>query len=60
LMQQRDFTAANGWAQIHLSINHNASVCYIYVNDIYNDRLTMRFFTDMHTALSWINGIDTL
>jgi len=59
-MQQRDFHAANGWVQIHLSINNTADACYIYVNDIYNQRLTMRFFTDMTEAMTWINNIDTL
>jgi hypothetical protein len=56
-MQQRDFFAANGWAHIHLSVNHNASVCYIFVNDIYNKRLTMRYFTNMDDALNFIENI---
>ncbi len=56
-MQQRDFFAANGWAHIHLSVNHNASVCYIFVNDIYNERLTMRYFTNMADALNFIENI---
>ena len=59
-MQQRDFYAANGWVQIHLCVNPTGDTCYIYVNDIYNQKLTMRFFTDMTEAMSWINGIDTL
>ncbi len=57
LMQQRDFFAANGWAHIHLSVNHDASVCYIFVNDIYNERLTMRYFTNMEDALNFIENI---
>jgi hypothetical protein len=59
-MQQRNFIAANGWVQIHLSVNNTADTCYIYVNDIYNQQLTMRFFTDMAEAVTWINSLDTL
>ena len=31
--------------------------CYIIVNDIYADSLTMRYFTDMHSAVDFINNL---
>ena len=41
---------------IHLSMsNHNT--CYIFVNDIYNDCLTMRYFCNMESALIFIKSI---
>ena len=54
-MQTKDFVVANGYKHIHLSVNDDQSVCYIFVNDIYNECLTMRFFIDMPSALNWIN-----
>ena len=59
-MQQRDFYAANGWIHIHLSVNDTADGCYIFVNNIYNERLTMRYFTNMTVAMDWINSMDSL
>ena len=56
-MQQRDFFAANGSVQIHLSVNNTGTACYIFVNDIYNERLTMRFFTNMIDAMLWIDAL---
>ena len=55
-MQTRNFMAANGSVQIHLSVNDTASVCYIFVNDIYNERLTMRYFTNMADAMNFIDN----
>jgi hypothetical protein len=41
--------------QIHLSMS-NANTCYIFVNDIYCDQLTMRFFTNMEAAVEFIRS----
>ena len=41
--------------QIHLSMT-NKNTCYIYVNDIYNNQLTMKFFTDMESAIEFIHS----
>lgn len=57
MMQTRNFIAANGSVQIHLSVNDTGSVCYIFVNDIYNERLTMRYFTSMEDALQFIENM---
>jgi hypothetical protein len=56
LMQQRDFFAANGSVHIHLCVNNTADTCYIFVNDIYNERLTMRYFTSMTDAMNFIDS----
>jgi hypothetical protein len=56
-MYTKDFTFLAGACQVHLSVNSDQSACYIYVNDIYNERLTMRFFTDMDSAIAWINSL---
>ena len=55
-MQTHDFSAANNSLQIHLSLSHH-NTCYIFVNDIYNDRLTMRYFSTMESALIFIKSI---
>jgi len=56
MMQTHDFSAANNSLQIHLSVSdHNT--CYIFVNDIYNDRLIMRYFSTMTAALTFIKNI---
>jgi hypothetical protein len=39
---------ANGYLHIHLSVNDNADTCYIFVNDIYNETLVMRYLVSMH------------
>lgn len=57
VMQQRDFYAANGSVHIHLCVNSTADTCYIFVNDIYNNRLTMRYFVDINEAMAWIDGL---
>ncbi len=41
--------------QIHLSMSKE-NTCYIYVNDIYNNQLTMKFFTDMESAIEFIHS----
>ena len=56
-MQTRNFIAANGSVQIHLSVNDTGSVCYIFVNDIYNERLVMRYFVDMADAMRFIENL---
>ncbi len=55
-MQQRDFLSIDGHFHIHLSVNDDANVCYIFVNNIYNKRLTMRYFTNMEDALKFIEN----
>ena len=57
LMQQRDFVSADGHLQIHLSVNNTSSVCYIFVNNIYYKRLTMRYFTNVEDAMTWIDQL---
>jgi hypothetical protein len=56
MMQTHDFSAANNSLQIHLSVSDH-DTCYIFVNDIYNDRLTMRYFSTMAAALTFIKNI---
>ena len=56
MMQTRNFIAANGSVQIHLSVNDTGSVCYIFVNDIYNEHLVMRYFTSMEDAMKFIEN----
>jgi hypothetical protein len=56
-MQRRDLVYFNGSLQIHICTNTEQTVCYILVHDVYNDVLTMRYFTDIDTAMSWINTI---
>ena len=55
-MYTYDFSAANNSLQIHLSVSDH-DTCYIFVNDIYNDRLTMRYFSTMAAALTFIKNI---
>jgi hypothetical protein len=56
-MQSQDLVFYNGTLQIHVSTNREQSVCYIYVHDVLNDILTMRYFTDIDTALDWIDTL---
>jgi hypothetical protein len=56
-MQSQDLVFNNGTLQIHVSTNSEQSVCYIYVHDVLNDVLTMRYFTDIDAALGWINTL---
>jgi hypothetical protein len=54
-MQTQDFISTSGHLQVHLSLsNYNTS--YIVINDIFNDRLIMRYFNDHETAVNWINN----
>ena len=41
--------------QIHLSMSKN-NTCYIFINDIYNNELRMKFFTDMESAIAFIHS----
>ena len=43
--------------QIHLSMSSNYNTCYIFVNDIYANQLTMKFFTDTNSALQFIQSL---
>jgi hypothetical protein len=56
-MQSRDLVYFNGSLQIHICTNREQTVCYILVHDVLNDLLTMRYFTDVESAMSWINSI---
>ena len=56
-MQRRDLVYFDGSLQIHICTNPEQTVCYILVHDVYNDVLTMRYFTDVAAAMSWINNI---
>ena len=53
-MITRDFVFNNGAGHVHLSLNPDRTVCYIYVYDIYSDELAMRFFTDVEQARAWL------
>jgi hypothetical protein len=55
-MQTQDFVSTSGHLQVHLSLSdYNTS--YIFVNDIFNDRLIMRYFSDHETAVDWIKSL---
>jgi hypothetical protein len=55
-MQTQDFISTSGHLQVHLSLSdYNTS--YIFINDIFNDRLIMRYFSDHETAVNWINNL---
>ncbi len=56
MMQTHDFSTANNSLQIHISVSEY-NTCYIFVNDIYNDRLTMRYFSSMESALTFIHNL---
>jgi hypothetical protein len=56
-MKSRDLVYYNGSVQIHISINSEFNICYIYVHDVFNEKLTMRYFTDISEALSWIDTL---
>ena len=56
-MKTHDLIYFDGALQIHLSINPIANICYIYVNDIYNDSLVMRYFNNVAQALDWIESL---
>ena len=55
LMYTYDAVTKTG-IQIHLSMS-NDNTCYIYINDIYNNTLTMKFFTDMESAIEFIHSL---
>jgi hypothetical protein len=57
LMQSQDLVFNNGTLQIHVCTNSEQTVCYIYVHDVLNDCLTMRYFVDIETALGWIDTL---
>ncbi len=46
----------NNGLQIHLSML-SPKQCYILVHDIYTQTLTMKFFTDQESAISFIRSI---
>ena len=41
---------------IHLSMSNN-NTCYIFVNDIFDNTLIMRYFTEMEPALDFIRSL---
>jgi len=54
----KDLSSASGHLQIHISLSdHNT--CYIYINDVYNNCLRMRWFNNYESALAWINTLGT-
>jgi hypothetical protein len=54
-MYTYDAFTTNG-LQIHLSMSNNYNTCYIFVNDIYGNNLTMKFFNDTESALAFIQS----
>ena len=42
---------------IHLSMSNNYNTCYILVNDIYDNKMVMKFFTDTGSALDFIHSL---
>jgi 3-deoxy-D-arabino-heptulosonate 7-phosphate (DAHP) synthase class II len=55
MMYTNDWLTPTG-IHIHLSMS-NYNTCYIFVNDIYDNQLTMRYFTDMDSAVEFINNL---
>ena len=55
VMYTYDAFTTNG-LQIHLSMSNNYNTCYIFVNDIYGNNLTMKFFNDTESALAFIQS----
>ena len=53
-MQTYDVTTPDG-LQIHLSISR-WDTGYIFINDIYDDKITFKYFTDMRTAIYFIKS----
>ena len=53
-MHTYDRITASG-IHIHVSLNIDYNTCYVFVNDIYDNRLTMRFFTNMLDAANFID-----
>ena len=41
--------------QIHLSMSTD-NTCYIFVNDVFNNELKMKFFTDTESAIKFIHS----
>ena len=54
-MYTHDWLTPTG-IHIHLSV-YDEHTCYIIVNDIYADSLTMRYFTDMQSAVNFIGKL---
>ena len=53
-MQTYDVTTPDG-LQIHLSIS-KWDTGYIFINDIYDNKMTFKYFTDMRTAIYFIKS----
>ena len=53
-MQTYDVTTPQG-LHIHLSIS-DWDTGYIFINDIYDERITIKFFTDMESAINFIRS----
>lgn len=54
-MLSRDFISTNGILKVHLSVMDDYC-CYIYVLNCLDQKLTMRFFTNVKTATNWIHA----
>ena len=54
-MHSRDLISSSGHLHIHISLSEY-NTCYIFVNDIYNDYLKMKWFRDYQSALDWIDS----
>jgi hypothetical protein len=55
-MQTYDALTKNGLL-IHLSMNPQCDVCYIFVLDIYTLKFDMKYFTDMPAAREFIKTL---
>ena len=55
-MQSKDLISTSGYLQIHVSFSdHNT--CYIFINNILNNELKMKWFTNYKSAMAWINSM---
>ena len=53
-MQTYDVTTPHG-VHVHLSISE-WNTGYIFINDIYEEHMTIKFFTDMESAIKFIKS----
>ena len=56
-MQTQDLVFYDGAVQIHISMYNELNICYIFVHDVFNEQLTMRYFDDINEARCWIDSL---
>jgi len=55
-MHTTDLVSSSGHLHIHVSLSEY-NTCYIFVNDIYSNRLKMKWFNNYQSALDWIDSL---